>query len=131
MRPIVSPLRIVILVCALAQIAVALLWFNFLRTHPTKSQGLVLNLLALVGVGYASIFTARTGKFRKTVITLDWIIAVLWTIGSLIAFSELQEGGRIRAIAIGSSLAVVLPCVINGIAVAFLPPPQPAPPTPP
>jgi hypothetical protein len=119
----------VILICAIVQIAVALFWFNFLRTNPTRSQFLVLQLLTLLSVGYASIFTARAGKFRKTVITLDWIMAILWIIALVVALNELPEHRKAPFLVIAMCLGVIVPSLINGIAVVILPPPE-LPPTP-
>jgi hypothetical protein len=134
-------LRRIILICAIIQIVISLSWFYrfyTLRTRdlpaspaPKISQGTVINLLALFGVGYASVFTARTGKFRRTVVTIDWIIAILWTIGFFLDETPLPTDPARAALLIAMSVGVVLPSVINGIAVAMLPAAQSEPQTPP
>jgi hypothetical protein len=117
-------LRITVVCTAAVQLVVALMWFGLIAANPNPRRGTVVNLVALVVAAMLALRAQHRGAMRRTTVTLNWLLAALWTWGLMAVTVRLGSDpdlARSATTIVVSTLAIIVPCIVNGIAVALLP----------
>ena len=119
-----SRLQLVVICTAVVQLVVAAIRFVLVAANPGTRAGTILNFVALVVCGILGLVTQRTGAMSRSAVALNWVLAVLWSWGLLGAIGRATNDPELAnwlPTVVGCTLAIIIPCAINGVAVAFLP----------
>jgi hypothetical protein len=110
-------LRCTIRFVALVQMAVAIWWF--VSVLPKPKTGTVIHLAILALVGFWAISTRRAQRSHAVISLLNFYLAIAWGIG----LTSMEQTPHVAHpwLVVAMTLAIIIPCIINGIAVLLLP----------
>jgi hypothetical protein len=115
-----SLLRWTVSLVALVQIAVAIWWFA--SVFPNPKTGTVINLAILALLGLWTLRTRTAQRWHGFISLLNFFQAVMWGYSLPGAMGRVQDhAAPVIGIMVIMTLAIIIPCVINGIAVLPLP----------
>lgn len=112
-----SCLRWTISLVALAQIAVAIWWFASVQAHAKTATLIHLGMLATAGLW--ALRTRVAQRSHGVVALLNFYLAFIWGVG----LTRLERATDVTNpwTVVAMTLAIIIPCVINGMAVLMLP----------
>jgi hypothetical protein len=86
--------------------------------------GTIINLGLIFLAAILALYTQANGKFKKGAIILNWFEVSVWTLSLIPALIKISQSEKMSShigFAIAMTLALIIPCIVNGILIIWLP----------